>query len=57
MNPKVKAWVRVVIMIICLIVLVHGHQMVGKAGVAVMLVGLAGLLALLWDYNRPYSRS
>ena len=27
-----------------------------EEGVATMLVGLAGLL-LLWDYNRPYSKS
>ena len=57
MNPKVRIWIRVVLMVIFLVVLVKGHRMVGKPGVATMLVALVGLLAILWDYNRPYSNS
>ena len=57
MNPKVRIWIRVVLMVIFLVVLVKGHQMVGKPGVATMLVALVGLLAILWDYNRLYSNS
>lgn len=57
MNPKVRIWIRVVLMIVFLIMLIKGHQMVGKPGVATMLVSLVGLLAILWDYNRPYSNS
>ena len=40
MNPKVRIWIRVVLMVIFLVVLVKGHQMVGKPGVATMLVAL-----------------
>ena len=57
MNPKVRIWIRVVLMIVFLIMLIKGHQMVGKPGVATMLVALVGLLSILWDYNRPYSNS
>lgn len=57
MNLKVKIWIRVVLMLVFLYVVILGHQMIGKEGVATMLVGLAGLLLLLWDYNRPYSKS
>ena len=57
MNPKVKIWIRVVLMFVFLYVVILGDQMIGKEGVATMLVGLAGLLLLLWDYNRPYSKS
>ena len=57
MNPKVRIWIRVVLMVIFLVVLVKGHQMVGKPGVTTMLVALVGLLAILWDYNRPYRNS
>lgn len=57
MNPKVRIWIRIVLMIVFLIMLIKGHQMVGKPGVATMLVALVGLLAILWDYNRPYSNS
>lgn len=57
MNPKVKILIRVVLMLVFFYVVILGHQMIGKEGVATMLVGLAGLLLLLWDYNRPYSKS
>ena len=57
MSSKVKIWVRVVLMVVCLYIIVLGHQMVGEEGVATMSGGLAGLLLLLWDYNRPYSKS
>ena len=57
MNPKVKNWIRFVLMLVFLYVVILGHQMIRKEGVATMLVGLAGLLLLLWDYNRPYSKS
>lgn len=57
MNPKVKIWIRLVLMVVFFAVVIIGHQMIGKPGVATMLVGLAGLLVLLWDYNRPYSKS
>ncbi len=57
MSSKVKIWIRVVLMVVCLYIIVLGHQMVGKEGVATMIGGLAGLLLLLWDYNRPYSKS
>ena len=57
MNPKVKNWIRFVLMLVFFYVVILGHQMVGKEGVSTMLVGLAGLLLLLWDYNRPYSKS
>ena len=57
MNPKVKILIRVVLMLVFLYVVILGHQMIGKEGVVTMLVGLAGLLLLLWDYNRPYSKS
>lgn len=57
MSSKVKIWIRVALMVVCLYIIVLGHQMVGKEGVATMIGGLAGLLLLLWDYNRPYSKS
>lgn len=57
MNPKVRIVIRLILMVICLAIVIVGHQMIGKPGVATMLGGLVGLLVLLWDYNRPYSQS
>lgn len=54
MTSKVRAWIRLALFIVCLWLVIVGHSNIGKQGLAIELVGLAGLLVLLWDYNRPY---
>lgn len=43
-----------IIFIVCIILVVVGQKHVGPAGLAVMLLGLVGLVLLLWLYNRQY---
>ena len=38
----------------CVTVVVIGQKTVGWGSLALMLAGLAGLLALLWSYNRRF---
>lgn len=45
---------RLIAFVISMALIIVGHQTVGKLGVAQMLVGLVGLLGLLWEYNRRY---
>lgn len=54
MNKKIKVLVRILLFLVCLVLVIKGHAMLDKAGVGVMLLGLIGLLGLLWEYNRPY---
>lgn len=54
MTSKVRAWIRLALFFVCLWLVIVGHSNIGKQGLAIELVGLAGLLVLLWDYNRPY---
>lgn len=44
----------VLIFVVSLILTVVGQRKVGPAGLGMMLVGLAGLIFLLWFYNRQY---
>ena len=42
------------VFIISIVLTVVGQRNVGPAGLLTMLVGLAGLIFLLWFYNRQY---
>ena len=45
-------------MVVCLVifVLVTGQKTIGFPGLGKMMLGLAGLLGLLWYYNRRHSK-
>ena len=46
--------ILIVIFIISIVLTVVGQRNIGPAGLLTMLVGLAGLIFLLWFYNRQY---
>ena len=41
-------------MVVCIALVIVGQRKIGPSGLLMMLVGLAGLLVLLWLYNRQY---
>lgn len=43
-----------VVFVVCLALVIIGQKHIGPQGLLMMLVGLAGLLVLLWLYNRQY---
>lgn len=43
-----------VVFVVCIAVVIVGQRKIGPSGLLMMLVGLAGLLVLLWLYNRQY---
>lgn len=43
-----------VIFVVCVALVVIGQKEIGYAGLGKQLLGLAGLLGLLWAYNRQY---
>ena len=43
-----------VIFVVCVSLIVIGQKIVGLPWLCMMLVGLAGLVFLLWLYNRKY---
>lgn len=55
-NTK-KVLMGIVIFIVfaaCMAFIVIGQRNIGPAGLGTMLIGLTGLIALLWLYNRQY---
>jgi presenilin-like A22 family membrane protease len=45
---------KAIIFVACIAAVIIGQKTVGWGYLALMLGGLAGLLALLWSYNRRY---
>lgn len=39
---------------VCLALVITGQRQIGPLGLLIMLTGLAGLIILLWLYNRQY---
>lgn len=58
MNDTLKKVLNIVFVIIIFVAsiccVVMGQQHTGPIGLIVMIVGLSGLLFLLWLYNRKY---
>jgi len=54
MKAKMPILIKVVLFIFCLALIIVGQKTVGKLELGLMLIGLAGLLGLLYDYNRKY---
>ncbi len=51
MDKWVKIGLNVFGFIICVFMIVSGQRNIGYTGLLIMLVGLLGLLALLFEYN------
>lgn len=58
MNESVKriliGIIVAIVFVVCVALIVIGQRNVGPQGLLMMLVGLAGLIFLLWMYNRQY---
>ncbi|WP_166554432.1 MULTISPECIES: hypothetical protein [Clostridia] len=54
MKDKILLTVKVIFFLFCLFLIFSGQQTVGKWELFMQLVGLAGLLFLLWNYNRKF---
>ena len=53
-KKVLKTILIVIVFIISLLCVILGQQHTGPIGLLVMIVGLAGLIFLLWLYNRNY---
>ncbi|MDR7239798.1 DUF6903 family protein [Neobacillus drentensis] len=54
MKHKGLVILKIVVFIICLALIIIGQKTAGKLELGIMLVGLAGLLGLIYDYNRKF---
>lgn len=54
MNTAVKNIIIAIVFIVCLALVIIGQKNIGVQGLVMELVGLIGLLTLLFVYNRKY---
>lgn len=43
-----------IVFVVCVALVIIGHRNVGLSGLGTQMIGLAGLIILLWLYNRQY---
>ena len=53
-KEKVFRILKVVFFLFCMFLIINGQRTVGKLYLMSQLIGLAGLLFLLWNYNRKF---
>ncbi len=56
MNKWLKAILNIVILVISIVLICTQQKNVGPAGLGLMVVGLAGILLLLYNYNKQYTK-
>lgn len=54
MNKWVKIILYVLIFCVCLALIITGQKTVGVKNLLLQFVGLAGILAMLYGYNKKY---
>lgn len=54
MNSKQRILIRVLVTIVSLFLIIYFQSQTGISGLLHMLLGLTGLLLVVYDYNRGY---
>ena len=54
MNLVIRFVIMLVVFVVCLALVLVGQKNISATGLAMELVGLVGLLTLLFVYNRKY---
>ncbi|WP_190279479.1 DUF6903 family protein [Ornithinibacillus gellani] len=54
MKDKILPVLKVLFFFFCLFLVIYGQRTVGKMYLLAQLIGLSGLLVLLWNYNRKF---
>ena len=54
MNNAVKIIIKSIVFIVCLGLIIVGQKNISLTGLAMELIGLVGLLVLLFLYNKKY---
>ncbi len=53
-KKLVTAVVVLIVFVVCVALVVIGQRNIGATGLLTQLIGVAGLIILLWIYNRQY---
>lgn len=55
-KDRLKNIVKLLLLAVCIAAIVIGHQTVSLSSLGLMLLGLSGILALLYLYNRSQTK-
>lgn len=53
-KKLIAAVIVLIVFIVCVVLVVTGQRNIGAPGLFTQLIGVAGLIFLLWLYNRQY---
>ena len=56
MNKWINVIINLVVFVVCLLLICTQQRNVGPAGLGLMVIGLAGILVLLYRYNKQYTK-
>lgn len=56
MNKWINVIINLVIFVVCILLICTQQRNVGPAGLGLMVIGLAGILFLLYRYNKQYTK-
>ncbi|WP_425352538.1 DUF6903 family protein [Alteribacter populi] len=54
LRDGARASLKIIFFLICLFLVIYGQRTVGREELLIQLIGLSGLLFLLWNYNRKF---
>lgn len=55
MPKALKIILKFVVFFVCIVLVIIGQKNIGVQGLCTMIIGLAGLLVLLYQYNKKYA--
>ena len=56
MNKWLNVVINIVIFVVCMVLICTQQRNVGPSGLGIMVVGRAGILFLLYRYNKQYTK-
>lgn len=55
MKDNIFRILKIVFFLFCMFLIINGQRTVGRMELFTQLIGLGGLLFLLWNYNRKFT--
>lgn len=55
MRKWLISGLKIIFFVICMAMIVSGHQTIGRMNLLIMLIGVSGLLLLLYSYNQKFT--
>lgn len=54
MNDNLKTIIKIIIFLVSVFLVIYGQKTIGRNYLVLQLIGLSGLIALLWNYNQKF---